>query len=158
MPALSRDAAASAPYLMPLKPRRPCPTIGCPELTDGGPCEAHRKQRQRAHDAQRGTAHERGYTSQWARYARQFKQRFPLCGTGPAFTIDQPSPWGCLRDGRYVAAEHVDHIIPVNHGGEFWDQRNHQALCQSCHSRKTRSESVAVKSGTHSAASRSIAG
>src|ERR1035437_8653173 len=40
---------------------RPCTTPGCPELTPGGPCEQHRRARQREHDERRGTSAERGY-------------------------------------------------------------------------------------------------
>src|ERR1035437_1624221 len=40
---------------------RPCTTPGCPELTPGGPCEQHRRARQREHDERRGTIVERGY-------------------------------------------------------------------------------------------------
>src|ERR1035438_5782538 len=40
---------------------RPCSTPGCPELTPGGPCEQHRRARQREHDERRGTSVERGY-------------------------------------------------------------------------------------------------
>jgi hypothetical protein len=40
---------------------RPCSSPGCPELTPGGPCEQHRRARQRRHDERRGTSTERGY-------------------------------------------------------------------------------------------------
>jgi uncharacterized protein YjhX (UPF0386 family) len=40
---------------------RPCSTPGCPTLTAGGPCEQHRRARQRDHDERRGTSTERGY-------------------------------------------------------------------------------------------------
>src|ERR1017187_5898736 len=40
---------------------RPCSIPGCPELTPGGPCEQHRRARQREHDERRGTSVERGY-------------------------------------------------------------------------------------------------
>ncbi|WP_341406526.1 HNH endonuclease [Luteolibacter soli] len=31
----------------------------------------------------------------------------------------------------------TDHIQPINAGGDKWDRANHQALCHSCHSKKT---------------------
>lgn len=46
----------------------------------------------------------------------------------------------CLKRGRVRASKVTDHIIP--HRGDeslFWDRENWQALCQSCHSRKTNS-------------------
>lgn len=52
------------------------------------------------------------------------------------------SPGSCLDRGQLTPAEHVDHIIPVNQGGDFWDAMNHQSLCASCHSAKTMRESV----------------
>src|ERR1700722_3205200 len=39
----------------------PCSTPGCPTLTAGGPCEQHRRSRQREHDERRGNSSERGY-------------------------------------------------------------------------------------------------
>jgi 5-methylcytosine-specific restriction protein A len=41
-------------------------------------------------------------------------------------------------------AEVVDHIVPVNQGGDFWDSRNHQALCHKCHNRKSQGERYGV--------------
>ncbi len=43
----------------------------------------------------------------------------------------------CLRGGRLVTAEHVDHIVPISHGGAPLDLQNMQSLCPSCHSAKT---------------------
>lgn len=39
---------------------------------------------------------------------------------------------GCPRP-----ATNLDHIVPIASGGETWAERNLQALCQTCHSRKT---------------------
>lgn len=39
----------------------------------------------------------------------------------------------------------VDHIIPVNEGGSFWDKRNHQVLSLSEHSRKSMREKAGCK-------------
>lgn len=41
--------------------------------------------------------------------------------------------------GVDVPANTVDHIDPVDGPGDprFWDQTNWQALCSSCHSKKT---------------------
>ena len=40
----------------------------------------------------------------------------------------------CGAAGRLEA----DHIQPICEGGPFWDERNIQALCRSCHIAKTR--------------------
>lgn len=47
----------------------------------------------------------------------------------------------CFKEGRYISAKIVDHIIP--HKGDmklFWDSENHQPLCESCHNKKTAKE------------------
>lgn len=47
----------------------------------------------------------------------------------------------CLKNNIYTLATEVDHKIP--HEGNmklFWDKSNWQALCKSCHSRKTLKE------------------
>ena len=47
----------------------------------------------------------------------------------------------CKKQGRYVKATVVDHVIP--HRGDqklFWDRSNWRALCKQCHDRKTRRE------------------
>lgn len=75
-----------------------------------------------------GTASERGYTYKWSKVAKAFLAKHPLCAE-------------CERDGRVTAATSVDHIIPHKGNMElFWDKSNWQALCHSCHSRKTARE------------------
>ena len=59
-------------------------------------------------------------TARWRRERRAFLEEHPFCAVcGGTSTL-------------------VDHIVP-HHGDEivFWDQRNWQALCASCHSAKT---------------------
>jgi 5-methylcytosine-specific restriction protein A len=56
-----------------------------------------------------------------------FLRRHPLCA----------DPFGVhAAQGRIVPAECVDHVVPLRHGGSN-DESNLQALCASCHSRKT---------------------
>lgn len=87
-------------------------------------CADHVKQA----DRQRGTAHERGYTSAWAKARFHFLAAHPLCAEHE-------------RNGALAAATVVDHIKP--HRGDkalFWDRTNWQPLCKPCHDRKTASE------------------
>ena len=47
--------------------------------------------------------------------------------------------WGCVQCGRKGRLE-VDHITPLDWGGEPFDLTNVQTLCRPCHFDKTRSE------------------
>jgi 5-methylcytosine-specific restriction enzyme A len=70
--------------------------------------------------------HKRLYgLKRWLRLSRRFRRVNPLCVE-------------CAAAGRTVAAQVVDHIRP--HKGDetlFWDWKNLQSLCGSCHSAKT---------------------
>jgi len=79
----------------------------------------------RANDKPRGTARERGYTTQWDKARKGWLAHHPLCVE-------------CERQGRTTAATDVDHIVP--HRGDmelFWDRENWQSLCGRCHRAKT---------------------
>ena len=114
-----------------LKPKIPCKAPGCPELVDvgegGGYCDKHRGLRT-AVAPPRESASERGYGRAWQKARKGFLRSHPFCAE-------------CLKAGRYVKATDVDHIIP-HHGDAklFWNIRNWQPLCHSCHSKKTRRE------------------
>jgi len=77
-------------------------------------------------DAKKQTRQERGYNYRWEKYRRTFLRNHPLCVR-------------CLKSGRTTVAQHVDHIIPVESATDelFWPPSNHQALCASCHGKKT---------------------
>lgn len=82
----------------------------------------------------RESAASRGYDRQWRKARAEWLAIHPLCSY-------------CQSNGRSVAAEVVDHIKP--HRGDavlFWDRRNWQSLCKSCHdSRKSRQERGGVE-------------
>lgn len=78
---------------------------------------------QRAYDQERGTAAQRGYDRRWRRLRLMYLREHPLCVE-------------CLAAGRTVAATDVDHIVAKRDGGSD-DYTNLQALCHSCHSKKT---------------------
>lgn len=82
----------------------------------------------RQYDQRRGSARERGYTTEWDSASRQWRQDFPICAE-------------CERQGRLKPSEVVDHVRP--HKGDqdwFWNQENWEATCKRCHDIKTRME------------------
>ncbi|EJO2709643.1 HNH endonuclease [Salmonella enterica] len=111
---------------MPWQPLRRCTEPGCNKRVKSGKCDEHRRATWRATDARRGSRRERGYSATWDKYRIYYLKHHPLCVE-------------CEKRGLYVAAKIVDHIIPINGGGDvlFWPEWNHQALCQACHNRKT---------------------
>lgn len=110
---------------MPVRPLGMCSHPGCKALTKSGQCARHLSQARAAHDAQRGSAHERGYGSRWRKARAGYLRAHPLCRR-------------CEADGRVTAATVVDHITP--HRGDmalFWAPDNWQPLCKRHHDEKT---------------------
>ena len=72
--------------------------------------------------------YQRLYNYQWSKTRARFLKEHPLCVC-------------CKTQGQITPASEVDHITP-HKGNErlFWDADNWQALCISCHSRKTMEE------------------
>ena len=109
--------------LMPTKPKVPCKHPGCAALIPSGQkyCDRHKAM----HPEEVRSAAGRGYDSQWRKARKAFLQAHPLCVE-------------CMKEGRYVKATDVDHIVP--HRGDmklFWDRSNWQPLCKQCHNKKT---------------------
>jgi len=112
---------------MPNKPKRPCNHPGCPLLVTSGYCDKHKRQQQQQEDSRRGTAHQRGYNSRWARYSKWF--------------LKQPGNQICklqLDAGCAYVSQCVDHVIPPSGADDplFWDSSNHQGACIHCNSVK----------------------
>jgi 5-methylcytosine-specific restriction enzyme A len=110
---------------MPRRAARPCAVPGCPNIaTHGSYCDDHEAERQATIDARRASPASRGYGRNWRRLRGMYLRRHPYC-EDPFGVHDEP-----------VQATQVDHIIPLRAGGtNKFD--NLQALCTSCHSRKT---------------------
>ena len=122
-----------------------CRHPGCGKLIDGpGYCAPHVKQVRQQSDAERGTAHERGYDSKWRKAREGFLRNHPLCECNE-----------CLASGRLIASAVVDHTIPhrlkeAKDSGDpeaiakaialFWDRKNWKAMSKACHDRKTARE------------------
>ena len=111
---------------MPSAPVKPCKHPGCPNLG----CKEHTSSvSRRAYDKERGSAHSRGYDSEWNRVRKQALQR------------DRFLCLHCLAANRVILAIDVDHIVPVTVRPDLrLDLTNLQSLCRSCHVRKTKAE------------------
>ena len=111
---------------LPTRPKVPCHHPGCPELVPAGTkyCDIHKPM----HPEEARSAGSRGYGKAWQKARREYLNAHPLCVE-------------CQKEGRYVKATVVDHIIP--HRGDqklFWDRTNWQALCKKHHDLKTGNE------------------
>lgn len=115
---------------MPTAPRPNCTVVpDCSgKATHGKACADHHKQaRQQERRYSRGVAGIGYNLRAWIRQAA-------------AYRIDHPWCVLCPPEAKRLSTE-VDHIMP--HRGDadlFWDQRNWQAVCRSCHSKKTARE------------------
>ena len=72
----------------------------------------------------------------WKSLSREHLSKNPMC-------------LSCRKEGRYVPATIVDHILPVRHFPEkMFDETNLQSLCNnkpfSCHQRKTGHEHYGI--------------
>ena len=63
------------------------------------------------------------HTQRWRNVRKDYLNRHPLC----------------VRRERPASV--VDHIIPIADGGAEWEESNFQAMCQSCHNKKSAKES-----------------
>lgn len=120
---------------MTVRAKRPCAHCGCREWASHGYyCEKHwleyqemvqakRKEFTKKACKDRPTSAQRGYDYKWQKTSKLYLKLHPIC----------------VKCG--APATEVDHIIP--HKGDpklMWDVNNYQALCHTCHSKKTYSE------------------
>lgn len=107
---------------MPIKPKRPCSYPGCPNLTDGQYCDAHRKSERQKYDKyERSPDINKKYGRAWKRIRDRYAAEHPLCEM-------------CLKEGRLTPVQEVHHIIPISQGGTH-ARSNLMSLCQSCHTK-----------------------
>lgn len=112
---------------MPRRPNKPCAHPGCARLVPPGVmyCENHAPLHRVKEDPDRSSS-ARGYDSRWKKARAAYLEAHPLCVE-------------CEKEGRYIKATVVDHIIP--HRGNkrlFWDSDNWQSLCKHHHDVKTK--------------------
>ena len=108
--------------------KRPCASPGCAALVEGGYCEkCHRDKPSKLAERTRLSSSVRGYGKRWQAMSAARLNKHPFCAD--PFKIHSPFPG---------PATLTDHIVP--HKGDmalFWNPKNWQSLCSSCHSRKT---------------------
>jgi len=111
---------------MPYKPRKPCSYPGCPNLTDERYCVVHKKLMEKQYDMYQRSKESASFyhSSAWRKKRADYLIEHPFCVE-------------CNRSGRLTKATVVDHVIPIRMGGELLEDSNLQALCASCHTRKS---------------------
>ena len=113
---------------MPSSAPRPCCAPACGGIAvSRGYCEEHKApvRVRKAQDDRRGTAHQRGYGSDWRRLSRRYRAENPFCEL-------------CESRGLLVAVQLVDHVIPVDVRPDLrMYEENLCGLCRPCHFRKT---------------------
>ena len=111
---------------------RLCPYPHCGRTIDTGRyCQIHT----RVMDVRRGSAVDRGYDETWAKYAKRWLRKFPICGQR-LDGVQYAEHSQCTARGTRVAATVVDHIVSLRNGGKRFDPNNHQSLCNACNVRK----------------------
>jgi 5-methylcytosine-specific restriction protein A len=109
------------------KVKKPCKFPQCSKVTTAkhGYCPEHKKQVDRDYQKERET-HQIYYTKRWKDLRKLVLNNNPLCA-------DPYAHHKRYGEGRAIASE-VDHIDGNPDNNEM---ENLQALCKSCHSRKT---------------------
>ena len=114
---------------MPRRPLKPCAYPGCPNLVKPGEryCKEHKKNRYKQYDeTKRNKEAKKIYNSRQWRKVRETKMK--ECGGLCEM---------CLKEGRIVKADVVDHIVELKDGGCAFCLENLQCLCNACHAKKT---------------------
>ncbi len=113
---------------MPMRPVTYCTQPGCSVLVPRGRCRTHAVQQEHARDTYA--------VRRWYRTARWLRLRLRVL-------VDQA--YTCAACDQVHLSLEVDHIL--KHDGDparFWDRSNLQALCVSCHTRKTNAETRGI--------------
>lgn len=86
------------------------------------PLYQHKKPKKKRHDPFYDT-------QRWRDLTISHRKNEPLCRE-------------CKKRNVVKVGTLVDHIIPINHGGDPWDEDNLQTLCDRCHNVKRAGEKL----------------
>ncbi|MFB7224215.1 MULTISPECIES: holin [Terrabacteria group] len=113
---------------------RVCSAPGCPEYTQHGKCDDHRRQAEQ----RRGSARQRGYDRDHERrFRRPVLERDPLCVcTDTAHGHGQ----SCGQPSRHADHHPTDRRALVAAGLDPNDPKHGRGLCGPCHSSHTAAE------------------
>ncbi len=125
---------------MPISALKQCNHPGCSKLVRGsGRCDDHKAVSRQLSDSHRGSSASRGYGYKWQKARQGYLKNHPYCVE-------------CEKQRIVERSTVVDHKVPhklkeANDSGVtqlidkakqlFWDKSNWQALCKSCHDKKT---------------------
>jgi 5-methylcytosine-specific restriction endonuclease McrA len=95
-----------------------------------------RPRNREARETHRGSARERGYTTEWDVLSASYRRAKPFCEE-------------CKRRGYLVVCDVVDHMVPIEDDPERrLDEENLDSLCHPCHNGwKRRIEAYARQTG-----------
>ena len=123
---------------MPTRPKSLCRKPGCVQaISSPGFCEKHVKSSDGWSQTNRASPSARGYDWKWRKTRGRILERDSgLCQL-------------CLEQGLLIPASEVDHIVSRANGGND-DSDNLQAICRSCHKKKTNREKLNLEVGGYS--------
>lgn len=104
--------------------RYPCRYPGCPLMVGYGQqyCLEHKREAERVKESLRHPVNIFYHTQRWRDLRDWYIKHHPVCA---------------LCGG---IAEMVDHVMPIQRGGDALSESNLQSLCRSCHRFKTQRE------------------
>lgn len=119
---------------MPVRASKRCATQGCTVIVSGQTrCTKH------TYEWQAERVHLYQKSAQTLSYVDFYRSKEWRITRGLALQIE-PLCRACNAIGLISPSSQVDHIVPISQGGDRLDMSNLQALCHTCHSRKTRIE------------------
>jgi 5-methylcytosine-specific restriction endonuclease McrA len=120
-----------------------CYTPGCHSTTRETHCEGCRKDKSRAREVTRKDKRKVYNDKRWKLLVERILVKQPFCVCTAEY-CGHPIPCNKLERGE------IDHITPLEHGGEPFDEENCQHLCTDCHRRKTAYEDSGIVNTTES--------